>query len=75
MDFATPTGKRVRRSAQTGDKAKAKELHDRLKSECWRIQALGARPSYTWDDAGYAWLRETSHKRTHAGDIAKLAWL
>jgi hypothetical protein len=75
IDVHTTAGKRVRRSAQTGDKAKAKELHDRLKSECWRIQALGARPSYTWDDAGYKWLRETSHKRTHVDDIAKLAWL
>ena len=75
IDFATPAGERVRRSAQTSDKGEAQELHDRLKAECWRIQALGGRPAYTWDDAGYKWLQETSHKRTHAGDIAKLAWL
>jgi len=75
IDFATPAGERVRRSAQTNDKAEARELHDRLRAECWRIQALGGRPDYTWDDAGYRWLQETSHKRTHADDIAKLAWL
>jgi integrase len=75
IDFATPAGERVRRSAQTSDKAEARELHDQLKAECWRIQALGVRPDHTWDDAGYHWLRETSHKRTHADDIAKLAWL
>ncbi len=75
IDFATPRGERVRRSAQTGDKAEAHELHDRLKAQAWRIQQLGERPAYTWDDAGYRWLQETSHKRTHGGDIAKLAWL
>jgi len=75
IDFATPSGERIRRSAQTGDRSEARELHDRLKAECWRVQALGGRPDYTWDDAGYKWLQETSHKRTHADDIAKLAWL
>jgi integrase len=75
IDFATPRGERVRRSAQTGDKAEAQELHDRLKAQAWRVQQLGERPAYTWDDAGYRWLQETSHKRTHGGDIAKLAWL
>lgn len=75
INFVTPSGERIRRSARTGEKAEAQELHDQLKAECWRIQALGGRPAYTWDDAGYKWLRETSHKRTHADDIAKLAWL
>jgi integrase len=75
IDFATPAGERVRRSAQTGDKLKAQEFHDRLKADCWRVQKLGQRPCYTWDDAGYRWLQEKSHKRTHGGDIAKLAWL
>lgn len=75
IDFATPRGERVRRSAQTGDRTAAQELHDRLKAEAWRIQQLGERPAYTWDDAGYRWLQETAHKRTHGGDISKLAWL
>lgn len=75
LDFTTPGGKRVRRTAQTGDKAEAQELHDRLKAEAWRIQRLGERPVYTWDDAGYRWLKETDHKRTHGDDIAKLAWV
>jgi hypothetical protein len=75
IDFATPRGERVRRSAQTGDKAAAKELHDRLKAEAWRIRQLGERPAFTWDDAGYRWLQETAHKRTHDDDVAKLAWL
>ncbi|XYJ12723.1 tyrosine-type recombinase/integrase [Telluria sp. B2] len=75
IDFTTPRGERVRRSAQTGDRIAAQELHDRLKAEAWRVQQLGERPAYTWDDAGYRWLQETAHKRTHGDDIAKLAWL
>ena len=75
LDFATPAGKRIRCSAQSTDKTKAQELHDRLKAEYWRVEKLGEQPSYTWDDAGYRWLQETSDKRTHADDIAKLAWL
>lgn len=75
IDFATPAGKRVRRSTQTCSKLEAQELHDRLKAEYWRVQQLRERPAYTWDDAGYKWLQDTAHKRTHAGDIAKLAWL
>lgn len=75
IDFTTPSGERVRRSAETGSKAEAQELHDRLKAERWRIQKLGDRPKYTWDDAGYKWLTEMTHKRTHNGDMRKLAWL
>lgn len=75
IDFATPSGERVRRSAETSTKAEAQELHDRLKAESWRIQKLGEKPKYTWDDAGYKWLNETEHKRTHREDMKKLAWL
>jgi integrase len=75
IDFTTPSGERVRRSAETSSKAEAQELHDRLKSEGWRIRALGERQKYTWDDAGYKWLVEMAHKRTHRGDMLQLAWL
>ena len=73
--FTTPAGERVRRSTGTADKAHAQELHDRLKSETWRVQALGEKPKCTWDDAGYKWLVETQHKATHEEDKRKLRWL
>jgi integrase len=31
--------------------------------------------SWTWNDAAERWLRETSHKRTHNDDKAKLDWI
>jgi integrase len=50
-------------------------LHDKLKAEAWRMQKLGEKPKYTWDDAGVQWLKETEHKRTHVEDAKKLMWL
>lgn len=75
IDFATPSGERVRRSADTSNKAQAQELHDQLKAASWRVEVLGGRPRHTWDDAGCKWLMETQHKRTHRDDMMKLAWL
>jgi len=73
--FTTPSGERVRRSSETADKALAKELHDKLKAESWRVSNLGEKPKYTWDDAGYKWLVETQYKATHEEDRRKLRWL
>jgi integrase len=75
IDFVTPSGERIRRSSGTADKTQAKELHDKLKAESWRIQTLGEKPKHTWDEAGYKWLVETQHKATHEADKAKLRWL
>lgn len=73
--FATPNGEVIRRSAGTQDERQAKEFHDRLKAEMWRIKQLGEKPKYTWDDAALRWLNETKHKDDHAGDITKVRWL
>jgi len=75
IDFATPTGERIRCSAGTSIKSQAQELHDKLKAEAWRVQKLGDKPRYTWDDAGQQWLLETDHKKTHLEDAKKLVWL
>lgn len=73
--FTTPSGKRVRRSAGTVDRQKAQELHDRLKTEVWRVQRLGEKPRRTWKEAVVRYLKETSHKATHKEDVANLAWM
>lgn len=73
--FTTPNGERVRCSAGTADKVQAQEYHDRLKAEAWRVDKLGEKPRYTWDDAGYKYLIETQHKATHAEDKRKMVWL
>lgn len=75
IDFVTPTGQRVRRSAGTDDKASAQELHDKLKAEAWRISKLGERPRKTWNEAVVRWLKEQSHKATIETDKIHLVWL
>lgn len=75
IDFATPSGERVRRSAQTDNKAQAQELHDKLRSEVWRQQRLGNRPRRRWQDAAVRWLREQAHKASLEDDKEKLRWL
>jgi len=75
VDFTSPNGERIRRTTGTNNKIEAQEFHDKLKAECWRVHKLGEKPRYTWDQAGYRWLQETEHKRTHQEDIRKLSWL
>ncbi|HEX9173093.1 MAG TPA: site-specific integrase [Telluria sp.] len=75
IDFTTVSGDRIRCSTDTSNKLEAQEFHDRLKAASWRVERLGERRQYTWDDAAAKWLDETSHKRTHHDDVLKLRWL
>lgn len=75
IDFVAPNGERIRRSTETDDRKEAHELHDKLKSEVWRVQKLGDRPRRLWQDAVVRWLREQAHKATIEGDKEKLRWL
>lgn len=72
IDFIAPSGKRVRRSAQTKEKREAEELRDKLKYEAWRISQLGEKPKRIWDEAALRWIQEKSHKKTIADDMAKI---
>jgi integrase len=75
LDVVAPDGTRIRRSTGTSDKTLAREYHDRLKAELWRIEKLGEKPRRSWDDAVVRWLKESSHKRTIGNDRIHLKWL
>jgi hypothetical protein len=75
IDFVAPNGERIRRSTKTTVRKEAAELHDKLKSEIWRIQRLGDRPRHVWQDAAIQWLREQAHKASIGRDRAMLRWL
>ncbi len=75
IDFVAPNGERIRRSTETADRREAAELHDKLKSEVWRVQRLGDRPKRIWQDAVVRWLREQAHKASLDDDKQKLRWL
>jgi integrase len=75
IGFTTPSGERIRRSAETEDKLQAQELHDKLKAESWRVAKLGDKPKRTWDEAAYKWLMESQLKKSHREDVSKISWL
>lgn len=75
-DFTAPDGKRIKQSLGTEDKRQAQELHDRLKSEQWRIERLGDFPDVTLDDACLRWLEEKAHKKSLDADKGRIGfWL
>jgi len=75
IDYTTPAGQRIRRSAATTDRRQAQEYHDRERAEAWRVAKLGEQPGYKWEDAVVRWCRETEHKASRRDDILKLRWL
>lgn len=75
ITFTAPNGQRIRQSAQTQNRKEAEEYHDTLKTEYWRRYKLKEKPRRIWQEAVVQWLKETSHKRTHEGDIRKLKWI
>jgi integrase len=75
IDFQSPNGERIRRSTETGNKTQAKELHDKLKAETWRLQKLGERPKRYREDAVLRFLKEADDKVTFEEDKSKLRWL
>lgn len=44
IQFTSPTGQRIQRSALTENKKEAEELHDKLKAEAWRVKVLNEKP-------------------------------
>ena len=65
----------LQQSTGTADKAKAQELHDKLKASLWDQERLGIKPKPSWREAVVRWLDETAEKATHEEDRKKLLWL
>ncbi|UNH43578.1 site-specific integrase [Moellerella wisconsensis] len=71
-DFVSPSGKRIRQSLGTTEKKLAEELHDKLKSDIWKVERLGADPEFLFEEACLRWLKEKQHKRTIDKDKGKI---
>lgn len=65
----------VQESTRTANKRQAREYEKRREAELWRTLKLGDKPRRTWEEAVLRYLAETAHKRDHAGDRQRLAWL
>ena len=75
IQFTTPNGERIQRSARTKIKREAQELHDQLKAEAWRVKNLGSKPRHTWQETVVRWIQEQQHKSSIKTDIELLRWL
>ena len=73
--YTTPSGRRIRRSAGTRNKTQARELHDTLKAQAWRVDELGAKPPHTWDEAVVKYLKEKAGLRSLDTVKLHLRWL
>lgn len=69
IDVTDLSGQRIRRSAGTKNRLEAKELHDRVRSEIWRIQQLGQRRVVTFDEAALEFLRASEHQRDYRSKV------
>ena len=74
ISFTAPDGKRVRRSAGTGNKKEAQKLFDKLKFEAWQAGTLGPQERHTWDEAVLRWLKRDDIKHVN-NDKSFFRWL
>ncbi len=74
--YSLPGGKRIKESLGTTEKLQAQELHDKRKSELWRVDKMGDAPDVTFDQACIRWLEEKGDKKSIADDESRIGfWL
>jgi integrase len=74
VDISAPDGSRIRHSAGTSDRTKAKEYHDKLKAQLWDQTRLKLKPKRSWDEAALRWLKEKAHKKSFRDDVSRIRW-
>jgi len=67
-------GRVYRGSCRTDDERLAREYHDRIKADAWRLRYLRDTVRRTWTETLDRWLHEHRHKKTHTDDIAYGNW-
>jgi len=62
IEFSTPSGERVRRSARTTDPIQAEKYRDRLKAESWERDVMGQKPKPLFAESAARFLRLKQEK-------------
>lgn len=75
VSFTDPSGKQIRRSSGTTDRAQAQQFFDKLKYESWQQAKLGEKKRRTWDEAALKWLEEKQTKKSIVSDISMIRYL
>jgi len=73
--FTAPDGQRIQQSTGTSNKTLAQQYEDQLKSDLWKVQKLGDKPSYSWQDAVVRYVREQAHLAGINNIKAHLRWI
>ncbi len=68
-------GARIQESSGTSNRVDAQRLHDKIKAELWKVDALKEKPTKDWNDAVIRWCTESQHKRSLFSDQSKFRWL
>jgi integrase len=74
IDLTAPSGQRIRTSTQTTDKKAAREYHDRVKAESWRIDKLGEKADHSWEEAAVRFLKESAGKASLKEYVRQIAF-
>lgn len=73
VDISFASGHRIRRSTGTKDKRLAQKYHDRLRNEGWKIERLGERPDYTFEEAALNLLKLSEGQRDYKVKVRHVA--
>lgn len=74
--ISIPGAKRIKEALGTEDKRQAQELHDKLKSDYWRVDRLGEMPEIMFEEACLRWIEEKAEKRSLDTDKSLMGfWL
>jgi integrase len=68
-------GKPLQGSTGTRDAEKAREFHDRLKTDMWDQAKLGHKPRYTWNDAIVRFIEDRDDLASIESTKVQLRWL
>jgi len=63
-DFRAANGERIRCSTRTRNKQEAEAFEHKLKAEYYRVQRLGERPRYTWNQAAVKYVSERQGQKS-----------
>lgn len=74
VDLTLTSGARIRRSTRTKDRKAAQEYHDRLKVETWRVEQLGVKTEYTFDEAALMYLKTCSGLRDYTSKVDQMRY-
>lgn len=61
-------------STGTANKRQAKQYHDKVQNERWRLEKIGIKPERMWEEAVAKYQQETADHRSFSRQVSMLKW-